>query len=84
MVLNPVGGPTDPKELYEHLEVLLLATHGVAAELSLDYVVDALLRACVHPDPRIGAEAGELSRTISRWQRTYRPTDRERDADASP
>lgn len=57
---------TSPKELYEHLEVLLLATEGTGAEASLDYVVDAL-RFTTPSDASVAR----------RWQRTYRPTDAE-------
>jgi len=76
-VRAPLPGPTDPKELYESLEVLNRAIEGTTAEVAFDLVVDALLRHTVFHSPHIMAECNSLSATISRFQRLYRPTDAE-------
>lgn len=79
MGTNPgTPDPTDPRELYEHLEVLLLATEGTSAEASFDYVVDRLLRHTVYHSAQVEDEANAATAAISRWQRTYRPTVEER------
>lgn len=72
-----VAVSVDPKELYEHLEVLLLATEGANAEASFDYVVDALNELAWGTDHHT-----EVGATVRRWQRTYRPTDAVQAADS--
>lgn len=67
----------DPKELYEHLEVLLLATEGTSAEPSLDYVVDALRRAASAHSFASCREMCAVYAALCRWQRAYRPTNAE-------
>lgn len=79
MARDALPGPTDPRELYEHLEVLHRAVDGTSAEASLDLLVDALLRHTVFHSPHIMQECNSVATTISRWQRLYRPTDAEVD-----